>query len=249
MWAVRHRDLVKGPPPAADDRPLARGDCVIVYGTYPTVRQAQLHSGWVPAGWLDPVAFDCATYYPHFATFLLNRRYTVLPGVEAIRNADQLFAEFGSGGEVFARPTGVHKLFVGRRIARAAFESALAPTRYDPGTTVLIAGPQTVGREWRLVVSGDDVIAGSQYAVGGEKAVVPGCPAEATAFARTVLAAVRWRPDELFMLDVGESGGELHVVELNSFSCSWLYACDPARVVEVASRLAVAAWEAKGRAV
>lgn len=240
---VRHRELIKGPLPSIDEKPLSPGDCVVVYGTYPTVRHAQLHSGWIPVGWLDPVAFDCATYYPHFESFLLNRRYSVLTGVDAIRRADQVFAEFGPEGEVFARPTGVHKLFTGRCISRDQWETALAPTRYDPETKILVAPPREVGREWRLVVAGDEVIAGSQYAVGGVRDVAAGCPPEMSAFARSVLAAVNWRPDELFMLDIGEADGGFHVVELNSFSCSWLYACDLPSVVRTASELAVRTWE------
>jgi hypothetical protein len=57
-------------------------------------------------------------------------------------------------------------------------------------------------------------------------------------FASAILAHVRWRPDELFMFDVCEANEGLRLVELNSFSCSWLYACDFAPVVEAASRLA-----------
>jgi hypothetical protein len=240
---VSHPELVKGPPPVVGDRALSPGDCVVVYGTYPTVRQAQLHSGWVPVGWLDPTAFDCARYYPHFAPFLLNRRYAILTGVDAIRDADRLFAEFGADGELFARPTGVHKLFTGRRIPRDQWETALAPTRYDPATTILVAPPRDVGQEWRLVVAGDEVVAGSRYAVGGVRDVAPGCSPEVAGFAREVLTAVRWRPDELFMLDIAESDGGLHVVELNSFSCSWLYACDLPPVVRAASEFARRAWE------
>jgi hypothetical protein len=240
---VRHRELIKGPAPVVNGSSLTPGDCVVVYGTYPTVRHAQLHSGWVPVGWLDPVAFDCAVYYPHFSPFLLNRRYVVLTGTDAIRRADQLFSEFGLEGEVFARPTGVHKLFTGRCISRDQWEAALAPTRYDPETTILVATPQEVGREWRLVVAGNEIIATSQYAVSGVRDVAPGCPPEVSVFARSALASVNWRPDELFMLDVGEADGGFHVVELNSFSCSWLYACDLPSVVRTASELAVRAWE------
>lgn len=234
---VRYRELVKGPLPALAD------DCVIVYGTYPAVRHAQLHHPWVPGGWCSPTGFDCACYYAHFGPYLLNRRYVMMPGVEAIRLRDWLYGVLGRDGEVFARPTGVHKLFVGRRVPYDAFESALAPTRYDPTTMVVVAEPREIGREWRLVVAGDDVVAGSQYADGGVRAVVPGCPEDVTAFARAVLGSVRWRPDELFMLDVCESDDGLRLVELNAFSCSWLYACDAAAVVAAAARLAVRAWE------
>lgn len=231
---VTYREIVKGPAP------LPPGSCAIVYGTYPTVRHAMLKLGWAPGGWCAPDNLDCAAYYPHFAPFLLNARCEITTGVNAIREKEHLFRTFGRDGRVFARPTSAHKLFVGRLIAEDDFETALAPTRYDPETKVLIAPPRELGREWRMVVAGDEVIAASRYAERGTRSVSAACPDAVLAFARDVLGAVEWGPDELFVLDVGEAEDGLRLVELNSFSCSWLYACDPARVVEVASRLAMA---------
>jgi hypothetical protein len=239
---IGYRELAKASVPTVDGKPVTRDDCVIVYGTYPTVRQAQLHSDWSPVGWLDPESFDCAAYYPHFAPFLLNRSHAVLTGVEAIRRADALFAEYGTSGEVFARPTGVHKLFVGRRIAREDWETALAPTRYDSDTRILVAAPQEIGREWRVVVVGDEVIAGSQYAIDGVRTVSSECSSEAVSFVQTVLQGVTWRPAEVFMMDVCESNGTLRVVELNAFNCSWLYACDLPCVVRKVSEQAAKDW-------
>jgi hypothetical protein len=229
-----YREIVKGPAP------LPPGACAIVYGTYPTVRHAMLKLGWAPGGWCSPDNLDCSTYYPHFTEFLLNGRHEIITGVSAIREKDRLFRAYGRAGRVFARPTSVHKLFVGRLIAENDFETALAPTRYDPETKIVVAEPRQLGCEWRLVVAGDEVVAASQYAKRGVKSVAPGCPDAILGFARNMLAAVTWRPDELFMLDVSEVDGSLRLVELNSFSCSWLYACDPARVVAVASE-----WAAK----
>jgi hypothetical protein len=200
-----------------------------------------LKLGWVPGGWCSPENLDCTTYYPHFAEFLLNARCEILTGVNALREKDRLFREYGRNGRVFARPTSVHKLFVGRLIADGDFETALAPTRYDPESKVVIAAPRELGCEWRVVAAGDEVVAASQYAQRGVKSVAAGCPDTVLDFARTVLTTVKWKPDELFMLDVGEVEGTLQLVELNSFSCSWLYACDFAPVVAAASRLASAA--------
>src|SRR5262249_473697 len=77
----------------------------------------------------------------------------------------------------------------------------------------------------------------------GRIAVAPGCPDEVGAFADQMLADVPWRPDELFMMDLCESRDGLWLVELNSFSCSALYQCDPKVVVSTASEFAVRAWE------
>lgn len=238
---VTHRELVKGPSP------VGPGACVVVYGSYPVVRHAQLHAGWVPGGWLDPVTFDCATYGPHFAPLLLNREHEILRGIDAIRESDRLFAAFGADGEVFARPTGVHKLFVGRRIRRDSWETALAPTRYDPDTTILVARPRPVGREWRFVVVGSAIVSGCRYATDGAKDIAADCSPAAAAFAAAVLAEVAWRPAEVFVLDVCESAGEFRVVELNPFETSGLYGADLEVVVRAVSGAASAAFTAMGR--
>ena len=80
---------------------------------------------------------------------------------------------------------------------------------------------------------------------GGSRALAPDCPGEVRGFAEAMLGEVRWRPDPIFMLDVCESEGRLWLVELNSFSGSWLYQCDLEVVVAEASRLAARAWASR----
>src|SRR5262249_4288324 len=112
----------------------------------------------------------------------------------------------------------------------------------DPCTLIVVATPQAIAREWRLVVIGNRVVSGSQYAKGGQRAIVAECPSEVRGHAETMLAEVRWRPDAAFMLDMCESAGRLWVVELNSFSGSWLYRCELPEVVSAASELAEQTW-------
>jgi hypothetical protein len=240
---VPFQALQKEKPLVVGDHPLADGDCAIGYGTFPFARQIQLHRRWTPGAWCDPDNLDCTAYFAHFGRFLLNQNYAILPGVEAVRQRDWLFEVFGKDDEVFARPTGCNKVFTGRCISKEDFGSALGPTRYDPATLVVVAVPRELAREWRLVLAGDRVIAASQYTLEGSKCVVPGCPGEVRAFAESMLAEVRWRPDPIFMMDIAESGGRLWLVELNGFSCSWLYGCDLAAVVAAASGLAGQEWE------
>jgi hypothetical protein len=240
---VPYQSLAKGPVPVDNGRPLGDGECVIGYGTFPFIQQIRLHQPWRPGGWCTPENFDCATYFAHFGRYLLNQHYAILPGVEAIRQRDWLFSVFGRDDEVFVRPSGCQKLFVGRCVTRDAFAAALAPTRYDPATLVVLAAPKPIDREWRLVVADDRVIAGSQYAVDGKRAIIPDFPVAVNEFAAAMLSEVRWRPDPIFMLDVCESEGRLWLVELNSFSSSWLYRCDLAAVVAAAGEIAARTWE------
>jgi hypothetical protein len=239
---VPHQSLRKGSTPVVGGQPLRPEACVLGYGTFPFARQIQLHHRWIPGAWCSAENLDCTAYYAHFGRYLLNQHYAIMPGVEAIRQRDWLFSVFGGEEGVFARPTSCLKLFVGRCIDRESFAAALAPTRYDPATLVVIAAPRPIEREWRLVVVADRVVSGSQYAAGGERTISAGCPSEVRQFAESMLAEVRWRPDPAFMLDMCESAGRLWLVELNSFSGSWLYQCELPEVVAAASDLAERAW-------
>lgn len=241
---VPYQSLTKGSVPVVDGQSVPPDACVIAYGTFPFARQVQLHHPWVPGAWCNPQNLDCATYFAYFGRFLLNQHYTIMPGVEAIRQRDWLFTVLGDDDEVFARPTSCHKLFVGRRVSREAFANILSPSRYDPATAVVIAQPKEIGREWRLIVIGDRVVSGSQYAVNGERAIAADMPREVSDYAQSMLSEIRWRPDPVFMLDVCESAGRLWLVELNSFSGSWLYQCDVEAVVAGAADVAQRSWEA-----
>lgn len=243
---VPHQSLRKGVVPSVAGQTLTAEKCVIGYGTFPFARQIQLHHRWVPGAWCSEENLDCETYLPFFDEFLLNRRHTILSGVEAIRLSERLFDEFGKDDRVFARPTSVNKLFVGRCIERQNFASALAPTRYDPATRVVIASPQEIAREWRLAVVDGRVISGCQYAIGGDRAITADCPTVVREFAESMLKKVSWRPDPAFMLDVCEADGGLRLVELNSFSSSWLYQCELRKVIAAASELAARLWANRG---
>lgn len=233
---------LKDPSIAVGDEVLGDDDCVIARGTFPFSREVQLHRRWMPGAWADPAALDCTAYYPPLAEHLLNRHRTILLGTEAISRRDQLFAEFEVDGEMFVRPTGCDKLFTGRRVSRDAFATALAPSRYDPATSVVVASPRTIEREWRLLVAGDRVVAASQYADHGTKSLHAGCPDDVWAFANAVLASVAYRPDPVFFLDVGESDGRAWVVELSGFVCCGLYCCDPEAVVSAVAVEALKVW-------
>jgi hypothetical protein len=239
---VRHQALRTGSVPSVSGQPLAPEACVLGYGTFPFAQQILLHHPWTPGAWCSAQNLDCATYYAYFGLYLLNQHYLILPGVEAIRQRDWLISVLGRDERIFARPASCHKLFVGRCLDRESFAAGLAPTRYDPTTLVVLASPQEIHREWRLVVVGDRVIAGGQYAVRGQRSIVADCPSEVSEFAESMLAKVRWRPDPVFMLDICESASELWLVELNSFSGSWLYACDLTAVVAAVSDAAEREW-------
>jgi hypothetical protein len=245
MWChVTREDLLaRGHGDSFGGRRLDPEACVIACGCFPFVEYVRANRRWVPGGWCNPDNLACSAYYPHFRLYLLNREHLITTGVEATRDRDTILARLARDGRVFVRPDGCQKLFTGRVVSADEFAAAIAPARYNPETRVVIAGPRSIVREWRLIVAGGGVVASSQYFADGAIDIEPGCPAAVRAFVADVLAAVPWRPDDIFMADVCESDGELYLLELNGFSCSAVYPCDYAAVVAAASDLAAGTWE------
>jgi hypothetical protein len=221
---------------------VADGACVVLWGTLPLMQQIQIHHSWVPGGWCNIGNLDCSTYYAYFGPFLLNSFYSILPGVEAIRLEDRLFEEFGVNDEIFVRPSRVHKLFTGTVAYKDNFRDAMAASRYDPTTLVVVSSPKEIGREWRFVIGLDEIVAASQYRDNGAIGISRGCPDDVSQYVADILSRVSWRPDKLFVMDVCESDDRLHVLELNSFSCSGFYDCDVAAIVRAASDAAENEW-------
>ena len=238
---VRHAAAARPPYDLVGLDPLPDDACVVFYGSHPLMRHLQITRRWVPGGWCDFERLACSAYYPHFREFLLNANSAIVPAGEVAWRADELFAALGGGGEVFVRPDGVEKLFTGQCVSRDRLAEATAPARFREGSRVVVAPARQVGAEWRLVVAGDAVVAGSRYREDGRTVIRPGFPRDVGNFAAEILSRVAWRPDDVFMMDVCESDGRRYLLELNGFSCSGLYGCDVAAVVAAASELAAAA--------
>ncbi|MEZ6185455.1 MAG: ATP-grasp domain-containing protein [Planctomycetota bacterium] len=235
LSAQAPRDLL-----GAEDVPL--DGCVLFLGTLPVMEHLQRTRRWRPGGWCSFEALACSSYYPPFGAFLLNQNYCLLPCSEAVRHAVRLGQQFGRDGQVFVRPNSVRKLFTGTITRARDLEQALASARYDPTELVVIAEPQDLVREWRLLIAHGVVVTASRYYERGEVSRAEGCPREVREFAERALGQVAWRPDPLFMFDVGETPDGLRLVELNSFSCSGVYDCDKAALVSAAATCARKLW-------
>jgi hypothetical protein len=243
VWEVVHPGpFLKGLVPVVGGHRLTDEDCVIFSGTVPLMRHIQLHYPWIPGGWCSAGQFDCTSYYPSFSRYLLNTAHAVLTVEEGLARVGEVFAQYGRGGKVFVRPCGVQKTFTGRCADRAGFVLALESARYAK-EPVLVASPREIRQEWRVVVARGRFVAASRYRSEERLSVAPGCPQEVRAYVDALLAEVPYRPDPIFMLDVCLSDNELFLLELNSFSCSGLYQCDPTAVVKVVKDLALEEWQ------
>ena len=158
-----------------------------------------------------------------------------------MRNKQQVFDAYAIDGQVFIRPDEGDKPFNGEVVAYENLNEWYEYTsKYDdPAKNIyklaVIASPEPIQREWRLVIQNGTVVTGSLYRkiVDGRSSVEieEGYSIEAAQFAEKIIAESKWQPHPLFVMDIAESNGEMKLVEIGSVSACGLYACDLRKVV------------------
>jgi len=246
--------------------PLLEDDCVIFRGSLQLGARIRRDKAWVPGVWCDLKNFACSKYYAYFGKYLLNSSYAILPYAEFKRLWKWLYHQWkgrGTGSSVFVRPDSGFKNFTGQLVYDGEWiddvlcEDALCPPGVnfksfvqdtedfygvDPHSLVVVSHPQVIDHEWRFVVCDHKVVAGSQYKQNGEINIQAGYSDEAIDLARKI-AAEKWQPERAYTLDICDNAVGVYLVEINSFSCSAFYHCDPKPIVEAASRLAHEEWK------
>ena len=99
-------------------------------------------------------------------------------------------------------------------------------------------------------MSDGQILSACQYKKDGKADISPQVPDKALTFANKVCYYLKyvtcWQPDPIFSLDIAKANGEYAILELNSFSCSGLYACDPLPIVRRVNQLARKEYEYEG---
>jgi hypothetical protein len=107
----------------------------------------------------------------------------------------------------------------------------------DPKLPIIVAPVRSVTREWRYVIARGEVVAGTAYAAEGRLPLADDPGGAPWRLASTIAASLP-APQEVFVLDLCEADGELHLLELNPFSGADLYACDRAAIVDAVTAVA-----------
>ncbi len=223
-------------------------ELVIFYGSLNLASQLQREKPWVPGPICNFKQLCCLTYYSYWGKHLFNKDYIMLPLLELSRRREEIYKQFGIDDCIFMRPDSGAKTFYGAVYPLDELDQELKLMEGYAGKPldeilVVISSPKPIDREWRVVVAHQyGVIAASQYKKNDKLDEEEGCPSEVVKIAESI-AMEDWQPDKIYTVDICESNGQFHFLEVNSFSCSGLYACDPKPIVEIASKIAKEEWE------
>lgn len=227
-------DLIKYSPYERTELGSSNGP-TIFYGSLNMAGQVIRETNWFPGVFYTSDRYNCDDYYPKLYPYLLNQDCMFLP-YGLLKNKD-LFKHLIRDDHVFIRPNSGGKSFTGQVVPIDKWENTLrklnAYSCFD-NELVVLSSPANIKREWRLFVS-DRVITGSQYKVNGKHEESEDLPEEVISYANSLITETGFRPDPVYTLDICESK-DLHVLEVNCFSCSGMYKSDKEKIVKEVSK-------------
>lgn len=220
---------------------------VLFHGAISCARSVQERKlNLFPFAWFDFDELTCHSYYSHWGKFIAQRNYGLYPLGELPRLKDWLYKVYGSFDEIFVRPDTNDKLFIGSLVEKKKFDEFMnwQYISTDPMAKelVVVAEPNVIKREWRLIVADGRVITGSQYMDLGLD-VRPEFPDEAAVLAEE--ACKVWMPHPVLVVDVGLTCDGYKIVECGSVNCAGYYGCDLHKMVRAMSYIARREFEFK----
>lgn len=173
---------------------------------------------WRIGSIFDPKTFLWSQCRAHWGELMLARG-----SVSSVQD----FAKAVSDGPVFIRPDADSKVFDGG--VRSTIELKELLARLPEDLQIVSAPPETIDAEYRVFVVGDDVVAASQYRLGGKPASDGFVPSQVIDLA--LQANALWQPREAYVIDIAKSGTRFGVIEVNCITAARFYSADARAVV------------------
>lgn len=227
-------------------------DCVIFQGSIELARQLQKQKAWIPGPWLTAKNYECTTYFAHYGKYLFNDPYILIPCGDLLRRFYWLKNKaFGRISDtLFFRPSSGLKPFVAKiqdLNSKTDFETSWwqpwVEQFMEPENIVVVSTAKNILQECRFVCANHEIITGCQYKKGEGIEYQSGYPDGAKRIA-DLIAQEKFQPDPMFIIDICQGADEqFYLLEINSFSCGGLYACEMEPIVKKASELALKEWK------
>lgn len=236
--------------PFADEQDYGPADWVkeptILYGTHGYLKRCKIP--FVPGGYGLSESMHCNHYYSRIPSdWLLNSQFVMTTFADLQNNPSKYFDLFFTS-KLFIRPNNGFKTFAGMIITRdnVDFElnSSMQLTSVMPETIILVAPCQKIDGEFRFIIGDKHVIDGSEYRWNSVLDIRHDWPQDCWDLAEK-MAQHTWQPDVVYSCDVALSENGPMIIEINSFACAGLYACDKNIIVNRVNEIAQKDFEGK----
>ena len=188
---------------------------------------------WQPGTFFSAENFTVRAYMEHYKEHMINYscEFTTIGKFAAShRQMHEIF---------FVRPVKDLKEFAGDVMEFDEIVRWERKIRYLPGcdnnptlstdTEIAVSEPCGISHEWRVFVVNGQVSSGSHYREYMTLTPRAELPIRVIEFVENMCQI--WTPADVFVMDVGESAGELYVVECNCFNSAGFYKSNVEKIV------------------
>jgi hypothetical protein len=197
----------------------------------------------------------CSVYYSYWGEYLLQQKYAFYPLSEVLRLREQIYSVFGKDNQIFVRPDTNTKDFTGQIVHLDQMKRFVNSVSYrDPLSELMcvVAQPQEIKAEYRLIVHNKEVITGSRYILDGHLDLDPYYPEGAVQVAESAVRV--WSPHPILAIDVADTHMGFRIIECGSVNCAGLYMANLDLVIQAITEQTKEEWfdtqppfECKGR--
>jgi hypothetical protein len=217
---------------------FSESECVTFLCSISFAKYVQRKTAFVPGPIVTWKNYDCLTYYKYFRPYLTNSDNLILPLSEVIRARDHIYWKFGTDKGVFIRPNGGSKAFNGQTLRYDRLMTA--DLCGDMDALVSVSKPKDIVNEYRFFIADNEIVCETSYRIMRAHKTDAEIPEFVVDFVNDVLKSVDWRPDPMFVMDVGvDNLFKPSIIELNSVACSGLYNADPKPLIKKLAEVAL----------
>lgn len=214
---------------------------VVFYGATNFISNVHNSKRWSPGTFFDTENFKVSSYVDNYGKNMFNFpcEFTTI-------------GKFSSSGHApdkhfFIRPTKDLKEFAGEVMTFEKLVGWEKRIRYLPGcdnnptltpdTEIVVSEPFNIAHEWRAFVVNGKVSSGSHYRYYKYLSIDGGLPDRVITFVEEMCKI--WTPADVFVMDIGESAGNLFIIECNCFNSSGFYKSDVEKIITDVSELII----------
>lgn len=218
-------------------------ECVVFMGSIQMALWVKHKKPWVPGLWLERDKLKCTNYYSYLGKYLFNQGYQFTTIGEYKREHESFFKTRGVQDCLFIRPDSGMKSFTGQIFKKEnhATDWNFFDVSTKPEDIIVVAIPQVIKSEYRVVIADGEPITASLYQKDGKREQFPGAPKQVMALAKEIAAVIdkEMNLGPMYVIDIAEKWeGGYALMEINCFNCAGLYECDKGIVVDAANRIA-----------
>lgn len=220
---------------------LPENGATLFYGSLNLAKHIQRKTRFAPGSICNLDNFKYTTYAPHYGHLLLNSDWFCLPLREAVRRRDFIFS--GEDQLVFVRPNNGDKDFAGGLYDWDHFNLDNFGYKFsfhNPDILIIISPAKLIGKEIRYFIGDRVILSSSEYGQHNRRESFG--LTNPDVFVEDVLKTIDWEADPVYNIDICEAEDGWKITELNSFSCSGIYNCDPLPIVKKVSEIAERMW-------